>query len=684
MRIEAYEKSGIFRLMINDPIPPIDFGFRGSKIEIKDFPLEIKEEGNHLLITKPLGLKEHILGLGEKAFELDRKRKRYFMYNVDAGAYKKYDDPLYVNIPFFISVNDGIAKGYFINYAGRLIVDVGFKEYNKIIIEVPERSVEIFVFEGPTIEKVIEKYTDLTGKPYLLPYWALGYMISRYSYFPQDSVIELVDLMQKEGFRITGVFLDIHFMDSYKLFTWHRERFPDPKKMIEELKKRNVKLITIVDHGIRVDQNYNVFISGIGNYCELDNGSMFVGKLWPGYTVYPDFFREKTREWWANLISEWLSQGVDGIWLDMNEPTDFTKIMEINNVLKDLPIKVKDDRLYYTFPDNVVHDGKFYHWQVRNAYPYYEAMATFEGFRKAGRSEVFILSRAGYAGIQRYASIWTGDNTPSWDDLRLQLKLVLGLSISGVPYVGIDIGGFQGRGFYEIENSPELLMRYYQLALFFPFYRSHKATDGIDSEPLNLPSFYKEKVKEAINIRYKFLPYLYYLVKESNLYGHPIVRPLFYEFQDDESCYYIDDEYMVGKFLLYAPIVYPNQEKRRVYLPNAKWFDYWSNEILEGKSWVYSSYDLPIYIKEGSIILLEDNELLVFGNGEIRYDDIVIKSEEKRISFSNKFYVKRLYWIERDDIKKVIVNKEKDKSFERKNNLFIIHIGEEVKDIHLI
>ncbi|TRM87932.1 alpha-glucosidase, partial [Sulfolobus sp. A20-N-G8] len=221
----------------------------------------------------------------------------------------------------------------------------------------------------------------------------------------------------------------------------------------------------------------------------------------------------------------------------------------------------------YTFPDNVVHDGKFYHWQVRNAYPYYEAMATFEGFRKAGRSEVFILSRAGYAGIQRYASIWTGDNTPSWDDLRLQLKLVLGLSISGVPYVGIDIGGFQGRGFYEIENSPELLMRYYQLALFFPFYRSHKATDGIDSEPLNLPSFYKEKVKEAINIRYKFLPYLYYLVKESNLYGHPIVRPLFYEFQDDESCYYIDDEYMVGKFLLYAPIVYPNQEKRRVYLP---------------------------------------------------------------------------------------------------------------------
>ncbi|MFP3234495.1 MAG: alpha-glucosidase MalA, partial [Sulfolobaceae archaeon] len=606
--------------------------------------------------------------------------KRYVMWNLDAGAYQKFQDPLYVNIPFMITLLDGKATGYFIYSASKLIFDIGFEDYAKIKMKVPENGVEFYVFEGPSIEEVIERYVEVTGKPFLPPEWALGYMISRYSYYPQDKIVELVDLLQKEGIKVTSVFLDIDYMDSFKLFTWHKDRFYDPKKFINELHSRGVKIITIVDHSVRVDQNYEVFSSGLGKYCETDKGDLFVGKLWAGNCVYPDFFREETREWWSNLVSEWLSQGIDGIWLDMNEPTDFSRIHCINEVLGNLPVNFKNLTEYSAFPDNVVHklrDKVIPHPKVRNAYPYYEAEATFKGFEKAGRKDVFILSRSGYSGIQKYAFVWTGDSTSSWDQLKLQIQLVLGLSISGIPYVGIDIGGFQGRNLKEIDNSPEMLLKQFQISLFFPFFRTHKATDGIDTEPVFLPSFYKEKVKEVINLRYRFLPYLYMLAVEAHEKGHPIVRPLFYEFQHDEDTYRIDDEYMVGKSLLYAPIL--QGEKRKVYLPReVRWVDFWDGEEVRG--WVDSRHELPIYIRRGSIIPLSDG-LLVYGDGRVVYNGVVIQSESGKITFSKSFYLGSLllYSLPR----KIFVD-GKEIDYKINGKITTVNIGSEVKEVKVV
>jgi len=682
MKIEIEERGGIYKVIVNDPLTPVDFGFKGVKSSksLSDFSLNVSEEGDYLLIEKPLGLREHVFGLGEKAVELDRRRKRYVMWNLDAGAYQKFQDPLYVNIPFMITLLDGKATGYFINSASKLIFDIGFEDYAKIKIKVPENGVEFYVFEGPSIEEVIERYVEVTGKPFLPPEWAFGYMISRYSYYPQDKIVELVDLLQKEGIKVTSVFLDIDYMDSFKLFTWHKDRFYDPKKFINELHSRGVKIITIVDHSVRVDQNYEVFSSGLGKYCETDKGDLFVGKLWAGNCVYPDFFREETREWWSNLVSEWLSQGIDGIWLDMNEPTDFSRIHCINEVLGNLPVNFKNLTEYSAFPDNVVHklrDKVIPHPKVRNAYPYYEAEATFKGFEKAGRKDVFILSRSGYSGIQKYAFVWTGDSTSSWDQLKLQIQLVLGLSISGIPYVGIDIGGFQGRNLKEIDNSPEMLLKQFQISLFFPFFRTHKATDGIDTEPVFLPSFYKEKVKEVINLRYRFLPYLYMLAVEAHEKGHPIVRPLFYEFQHDEDTYRIDDEYMVGKSLLYAPIL--QGEKRKVYLPReAQWVDFWDGEEVRG--WVDSRHELPIYIRRGSIIPLSDG-LLVYGDGRVVYNGVVIQSESGKITFSKSFYLGSLllYSLPR----KIFVD-GKEIDYKINGKITTVNIGSEVKEVKVV
>jgi len=677
--IKIYENQGIYKVLVNNPFPPIDFPFEGkeSNKTLSELGLSIVNgnQQQEVIIEKPLDLKEHIIGLGEKAFELDRKRGRYLMFNVDAGAYKRYQDPLYVNIPFFISVKDGKAIGYFFNSASKVIFDVGLEEYDRVKVTIPEDSVEFFVFEGATIEGVLEKYTVVTGNPFLPPMWAFGYWISRYSYYPQDKVIELIDLMLKEGFKVSGIFLDIHFMDSYKLFTWHSKRFPNPKKLIKELHKRGVKLVTIVDHSVKADQNYQVFISGLGKYCELESGELFVGNLWPGPSVFPDFFKEDTREWWSNLIVEWLSQGIDGIWLDMNEPTDFSTVRKYEEVYSKAGIKFDEDRKLLGFPPNVVHQlkgKKVYHEKVRNAYPLYQAMATFEGFKKAGRDEVFILSRSGYAGIQKYAFVWTGDNTPSWEDLKLQLQLLLGLSISGVPYVGFDIGGFQGRSFDKVDDSLELLVRYYYVALFSPFFRSHKATNGIDTEPVFLPTYYKERIRRVIDTRYKFLPYMYSLAIEASERGHPIIRPLFFEFPEDDM-FRIEDEYMVGKFLLYAPLVEPGNT-RTVILPKGKWYDYWGRKTVEGV--VKSTDELPIYMREGSAIPLDGDEWLVFGNSSFtRYDGVTVTSTEDKITFSRETYVSTITTV---NAKKIKVN---GKEYTSDNGKF--RIDEKVNEIEV-
>lgn len=670
-------KGGIYKIIVNDPFPPVEFPFEGKESEkdLSFFSLNITESEGNIVIEKDLDIKEHVLGLGEKAYELDRRRGRFIMYNVDAGAYDKFSEPLYLNVPFIITVKHGVAKGYFINSASKVIFDIGFEDYGKIKIKIPEPSVEIYYFEGPTVEKVLEQYAELTGKPFLPPIWAFGYMISRYSYFPQDKIVKLLDELKEEGFRVSGVFLDIDYMDSFKLFTWDRNRFPDPRRFIDEVHSRGVKVITIVDHSVRVDQNYNVFISGLGKYCEMSSGELFVGKLWPGNSVYPDFFREETRDWWSGLISSWLSQGIDGIWLDMNEPTDFTKVQEILDIFKDTPIQIKDNRFYTTFPDNVVHylrGKKVPHSQVRNAYPYYEAMATFEGFKKAGRDEIFILSRSGYAGIQKYAFVWTGDNTSSWDQLRLQLQTVLGLSISGIPYVGIDIGGFQGR-LSKVENSPEILLYMFRLAMFFPFFRTHKAKDGIDVEPIYLPYYYKEKVRDVINTRYKFLPYIYCLAKEAHETGHPIIRPLFYEFPEDEDTYRIDDEYMLGKYVLYAPQL---GESRVVYLPG-KWFEFSTGE--ERSGWVKTNADLPIYIRENSVVNLDGNDLIALGNSKLKCE-IEIEKKGNIITFSKPYFVNTLVT---DKVEKVIIDGNEVKA-EDFGALSKVKINKEVRKVELV
>lgn len=614
----------------------LEASFNGINVELS---FDFKDD--KIKIFKKLGLQEHVLGMGEKALPLDKRRTRCTFWNYDNYGYQFYSDPLYCSIPFIIFVEEGKAFGLFINSTTLIHVDVGIVEYDKVIIEIFDKGAEIYLIFGPAIKEVVETYTEITGRPFLPPLWAFGYMISRYSYYPQDYVIEIVEKTLKEA-PLSAIFLDIDYMKGYRIFTWDEDKFPNPKEMSKKLKEMGVKLVTIIDPYIKVDENYQIFQES-KEFCVKKQRQIYITKGWPGDCILPDFFNQRAREWWSKKIEEFAKEyGIDGIWLDMNEPTVFNSSRTVKELLekyaasKEIEVTILTRYLelialaenYLTSPilsrtknieelldksldlDSLhfLDDGRIVeHRYARNAYAYYEAMATYNGLKRIHKRP-FILSRSGYAGIQKYAAIWTGDVPATWYAMSFTIPILLSLSLSGVAICGVDLGGFVGR------SEPELIARWYQAFCFAPVYRIHKEKGGTEEELFNLPSKYREMAKRAISLRYKFIPYLWHLAWEAHLKGSPILRPLCYEFQEDNDSYLVEDEYLVGPYLLYSPILEKNQETKNVYLPPSIWYDYWNDKVYKGSNWIKVSDEMPLFIREGSAIPIEAG-LIIFGNG---------------------------------------------------------------------
>ncbi len=601
MRIESF--SGVIkgvevhRVLLNEPKPIIKLETEGLSPSSPP-PLEVKEdviigkEKLGVVIQKKLGIKERVLGLGERSYEIDRRRATFNLWNIDVGGrYMWYTDPMYKTINFMITVNEEDILGMLFNSPSKGIADIGNLIYDKISIGFTDKRLEFLVFKAEKMESLFEALSSIVGKPFMLPEWSLGYQISRYSYYPSSTILDVVRKHEKEGVRVSAIYLDIDYMEGYKMFTWDKEKFPDPKQFIKDLHGMGTKVITIFSPCLKLDQKYPPFKEAIGLFVENENGEIYVDDMWPGRCAWIDFFSEEARTWWSKKTEEWVREyDVDGIWTDMNEPAVLGK---------------------GTF--GLAYHNGVQHVLLHNAYGLLETEATFHGMKNAGK-EPYILSRSAYNGIQKYAVVWTGDNVSSWEDLRLQLSLTLSLSISGVPYVGFDIGGFSGREEgVRTGRDYELLLRYFQAALFMPLFRNHKSKGGEDQEIYLLPDPWKTKIKEVINLRYDFIPYLYGLVKEAHEYGHPILRPLPYYFPRDDNVY-VCDEFMVGEKLLMAPVIQKGANKREVYLPKGRWAYLNNGEVFEGNGFVDSPDDLPIFIRYGSKIEL--NERVITFNEE--------------------------------------------------------------------
>ena len=543
--------------------------------------------GNIVKMTKASQAGESFYGLGDKATHLNLKGKRLSNWATDQYAFQKDQEPLYKVVPFYIGLQNEKAYGIFFDNSFHSHFDFCNERKNITSFWADGGEMNYYFIYGPKMADVVTTYTHLTGKPEMPPLWALGYHQCKWSYFPESKVKEVTNKFRELQIPCDAIYLDIDYMEGFRCFTWSKEYFPDPKRMVAELAKDGFKTVVIIDPGIKIDKGYFVYDEALSKdyFCKRADGPYMKGKVWPGDCNFPDYTNPTVREWWAGLFKELISEvGVKGVWNDMNEPA-----------VMDVPGK--------TFPMDVRHDydgNPCSHRKAHNIYGTQMARATYEGVKRfAYPKRPFIITRSAYSGAQRYSSSWTGDNIATWEHLWIANIQMQRMSLSGMGFTGSDIGGFAE------QPSAELYTRWIQLGVFHPFCRTHSSGHHGEQEPWSFGTEVVDITRKFVELRYQLLPYLYTMFWNYVNDGVPMLKPLVYYDQADIQTHYRTDEFLFGNQMLICPILEPNAQGRRMYLPKGNWINYWTNEVLEGSRefWVATDYDqIPIFIKEGAII----------------------------------------------------------------------------------
>ena len=544
--------------------------------------------GNIVKMSKTSHDGESYFGLGDKPVELNLKGKRFENWVTDSYAYGKQTDPIYKAIPFYTGLINNKAYGIFFDNTFRSFFD--FAQERRFVTSFWAQGGEMnyYFIYGPQMTDVVANYTDLTGKPHQLPpLWALGFHQCKWSYYPESKVKEITSKFRELKIPCDAIYLDIDYMDGFRCFTWDKNYFPDPKRMVKELSDEGFKTVVIIDPGIKIDKEYSVFKEALENdyFCKRADGPYMKGKVWPGECYFPDFTNPEVREWWSSLFKELIEEiGVKGVWNDMNEPA----VMEVPNK---------------TFPDDVRHDYEGNHCSHRKAHNIYGmqmARATYQGLKRFSfPKRPFVITRAAYSGTQRYTSTWTGDNVATWEHLWIANVQAQRLAMSGFSFAGSDIGGFAE------QPQGELFARWIQLGVFHAFCRVHSSGDHGNQEPWTFGDEITDIVRKFIELRYQLLPYLYTAFWQQVDEGLPIIQSLVLFDQDDVNTHYRNDEFIFGDKILVCPILEPNAKGRRMYIPKGNWYDFWTKEVFIGgkETWVDADIDsMPIFIKEGAII----------------------------------------------------------------------------------
>ncbi len=537
---------------------------------------------------------EHFYGFGERTGLLDKLSKVQTNWTYDALDYDVLTDNMYQAIPFFMALRPGVGYGLFFNTTFWSQFDIGAQQPGVWRMETQGSELDYYIIYGPEPAKILSTYTQLTGRMPLPPRWSLGYHQCRWSYESQDIVRQLAHEFRQRRIPCDVIHLDIDYMNGYRVFTWSPKRFADPKQLLHDLMQDGFKAVTIVDPGVKYEPeaDYEVFDEGLKNdyFVRKTDGGLFHGYVWPDKAVFPDFLRPEVRDWWGSLHKSLTDIGIAGIWNDMNEPA-----------LDDRPFGDPGNKI--AFPLDASQGPKeegATHAEVHNLYGLTMAQAAYQGLEKLRSTErSFVLTRSGYAGVQRWSAVWTGDNQSLWEHLEMSLPMLCNLGLSGVAFVGADIGGFAGNA------TAELFARWMQVGMLYPLMRGHSALTTAQHEPWVFGDRVEKICREYIELRYRLLPYLYTLFWEAATTGAPIVRPLLYHFPNDPQTFTLSDQVMLGSSLLAAPIYRPGVEHRAVYLPEGRWYDWWSGEAIDGPTHILVHAPLermPLYVRAGSII----------------------------------------------------------------------------------
>lgn len=584
----------------------ISFKDLDGNIINEDFQPSFKDEKGNVYISKVNDCLAYY-GLGEKGGDLNKKGCYTENFNTDDPETDDDSITYYKTIPFYVALKEEATYGIFFDNSFRSYFDMGKERGDRIFFGAIGGQIQYYFIPGENIKEIVKNYTALTGRMEMPPLWSLGYQQCRFSYFSQEEVRELVKTFEEKDIPLDVVYLDIDYMDGFRVMTFKTPNFDDAAGLISDLKEKGIRTITIIDPGVKVDEEYDVFKRGKeGNHFtkKLD-GEIFIGAVWPGDSAFPDFSNKDCREWWKSELKKLISEhGMDGIWNDMNEPCVF------NNDHK-------------TMLETCLHNsdnGVIEHKEFHNRYGFEMSRCSKEAQEELHPNERgFSMTRATYAGGQRYSSVWTGDNMSLWSQMRMSISMNANLGISGFSFVGNDVSGFG------LDSSEELFIRWMEMGPFIPIFRNHSNMYTRRQEPWAFGQRAEKIAKKSIELRYELLPYIYDLYYISHKEGLPIFRPMIMEYEKDMNLLNMREQFMLGENMIVAPVLYEGERSKTVYLPKGSWFNYFTREKLQGGKW----YKLPceldeilVFVKEGSIIPTYNKK---FRNVKERPKNILLK-----------------------------------------------------------
>lgn len=597
--------------------------------------LNMQDKDDGISFEYPLSEKDIVYGLGENMRGINKRGGRYISFNTDNPNHKEDTQSLYASHNFIII--DGKTKiGIFLDNPGRIIFDIDYNNSSKVSILCENKNFNLYIISDCNDSySVVKEFLPLIGRSFIPPLWAFGFGQSRWGYKTQKDFDNVVKGYLNNNLPLDYICMDIDYMNGYRDFTINEKRFPDFKNYVSTLKSKGIRLVPIIDAGVKIDDNYSIYKEGVDNhyFCTNLEGENYDATVWPGPTHFPDFMQKEARDWFGSKYKILTDFGIEGFWNDMNEPSIFhseytDKNSTKKDVTKDTKYFLNDKFCEYKCFFHSVDGKKVRHYDIHNIYGFKMTEAASVQLDKILDKRFLLFSRSSYIGAHRYGGIWMGDNKSTWYMLRQNVIEIPSLNMCGFLYSGADTGGFIGF------CSRELLLRWLAFSVFTPLMRDHNA---ICMKPQECYRFSgKKDFRSILSLRYKLLPYIYSEFVKAALHSDMYFKPLAFEYKDDEKARSIEDQLLVGDSIMVAPIIKKGAKGREVYLPEDM-----IKVLYDGENFICSPIkkgthkiqmklnEVVFYIRKGKLIPISKggmntsevdlNDVTLLGDGEVYY-----------------------------------------------------------------
>ena len=586
----------------------------------------VEQQSPEVSFTLALHRDDVIFGLGENVRGVNKRGHLYHAWNSDDPSHTENKASIYASHNLLLFYGENRCFGVYFDDPGDMVFDLGYTHAAEAKITSREGDLSVYVIEADSLTALCREFRGLTGRSYLPPKWAFGYIQSRWGYASAEDARFVVENHRSRHIPLDAVCMDIDYMEDYKDFTWAEKHFPDLKGCVSEMKKNHIRLVPIIDAGVKQQEGYSVCDEGLekGYFCKKENGDPFIGAVWPGRSYFPDFLREDVRAWFGSKYHLLLDAGVEGFWNDMNEPAIFyspetlEKAYEAADRLRGVNLGINEFfqlKDAFTGTSNSMEDyRRFYHEvdgrlirhdKVHNLYGAMMTKAAAQGFHAYDESKRFLMfSRSSFIGAHRDGGVWQGDNCAWWSHLLLNLKMLPSLNMCGFLYTGADVGGFG------CHTTEDLLLRWLQLGVFTPLLRNHAALGTRDQEVFRFDCW--EDMRNILRVRYALIPWLYSEFMKAALEDGMLFRPLAFDYPGDRLALRVEDQMMLGADCMIAPVYEQNARGRYVYLPEDMLMirfrsdaDYDLVPMEAGHHWIdLELHEMPLFIRRGHLIPL--------------------------------------------------------------------------------